>query len=527
MDYNQKTFLLTGLIFLIFFIPRVFSLGQSMVSDGGARFWQPRSRTFRQAVLEGDWEKTYRKYHPGVTVMWLSGFSEHLFEKVAEFKLGRNLRNEPRYEPYRQIALKLPLVFVISAVGALCFYLFSKVVNPGFAFLALLFLSLEPFFLGISRYVHVSALVGILPLAVLAAAYVYLKTRKLSYLVLAGIFFGFSVLTKIVGMVAGVSVFVLFLVEQKFWKYIKKWSFWKQYFLEMLVFGCTGFLAFFLCFPAMWVDVVGVCRRIINEGAMGVAFSGIRPDMIVDSDFTYYLEIFVFRSTPVAVIFFFLAFYYFFSAEDTEEKKASLASLIFFAVTWIALSYPSKLKDRYLVDLYPYTSVLSAYGFWEFTKNWKRSFKIALGVVFVLFYISIFVRYHPEYSFYYNDALGGAAGREELGLSVKNRGEYYAQAALYLNSLAPEPEICNKNAIVLDRERIPSFKDHFMGKTFPDYSMMPKGYHAHFFVTDNRYLSQVPETCSLIKEFGPLIYPQYTALYVYDCNKTVDNTYAD
>lgn len=496
-----------------------------MVSDGGARFWQPRSREFRQAVLEGDWESTYRKYHPGVTVMWLSGFSEHLFEKAAEFKLGRNLRNEPRYEPYRQIALKLPLVFVISAVAAFCFYLLRSVVDTGFAFLALLFLCLEPFFLGISRYVHVSALVGILPFAVLVAAYLYLKKGEWVYLILAGAFFGLSVMTKIVGVVAGVSVFVLFLILRKFWEHFKNKDFWKQYILEMLVFGGIALLVFFLCFPAVWMDVIGVCRRIINEGAMGVAFRGIRPDMIVDSDFTYYLEIFIFRSTPVAVFFFFLSFYYLLSAKESEEKRFSLAALIFYAVTWFALSYPSKLKDRYLVDLYPYTSVLSAYGVWELTKNCGKKLKVVLGCVAVLFYGSIFVRYHPEYSFYYNDALGGAAGREELGLSVKNRGEYYAQVATYLNSSAPEPEICNKNAVVLDRERIPSFKNHFMGKTFSDPSNMPDGYHAHYFVTDARYISQVPETCSLIKEFGPRFYPRHTALYVYDCGKSIDNTY--
>ncbi len=496
-----------------------------MVSDGGARFWQPRSREFREAVLEGDWEETYRKYHPGVTVMWLSGFSEHLFEKTAEFKLGRNLRNEPRYEPYRQIALKLPLVFAVSALGALSFYLISEVTNTGFAFLATLILAWEPFFLGISRYLHVDALTGMFSFAVLVASYAYLRKRKDLYLVLAGVFLGFSVLTKIVGIAAGISVFIMFLVIRRFWNRLKDWDFWKQYFMEMLIFGSVGLLVFFLFFPALWVAPLDVIRRIVTEGATGVAFEGIRPEMVVDSNFTYYLETIFFRSTPIAAAFFLVSFYFLLVSKESEERKLSFASLIFFVVFWFVLSYPSKLKDRYLVSFYPFVSILVAFGIWEVTKNWSRLLKVVLGGVFVLFYFSVFVRYHPEYSFYYNDVVGGAFGREKLGLSVKNRGEYYAQAAAYLNSLAPEQEICNKNAIVLDRERIPSFKNHFMGKTFSDYATMPDGYHAHFFVTDNRFMSGVPGTCSLINEIGPRIYPQYTALYVYDCGKSVDNTY--
>ena len=266
-----------------------------------------------------------------------------------------------------------------------------------------------------------------------------------------------------------------------------------------------------------------------------------------------------------------------FKYRSLRFRRLIKAVLLYLFVVFAFFAFPEKTKDRYLIDFYPPLAVLAAFSLYRilelaaginFSVIPKMSFRTWFGIGvrnralknhenipfngtqgrqtlnrvqgggivqwFILgllasFYLLTIYRYHPVYSFYYNDIIGGAAGIEKLNLPIKHRGEYWAQAAQFINQdsvtrYLDEPT-GNLNTVVPNREQVPSFKDYFKGKTYADSKFMPDGYHAHYIAMRKEYLDQVPETCELIATFGPRAPWQYDQLYIFSCGRTVDNNY--
>ena len=68
-----KEFLLSVLIFLIAFLPRIYLLGTIMTAE--EMLWVGRSYKFVRALQSHDWGGTFITSHPGVTTLWASGIS--------------------------------------------------------------------------------------------------------------------------------------------------------------------------------------------------------------------------------------------------------------------------------------------------------------------------------------------------------------------------------------------------------------------------------------------------------------------
>ena len=129
-------------------------------------------------------------------------------------------------------------------------------------------------------------------------------------------------------------------------------------------------------------------------------------------------------------------------------------------------------------------------------------------------------KYHPVYSFYYSELIGGPGGFGKLGLPIKNRGEYYAQAALYINKTDSNPVV--RNVVLSHREQIRTFAPFFLGKTFTSMGTMNEGYFADYIVTrpDFDYLvtdSKLANMCKLVQAFGPKDPFGYKIINLYKC----------
>ena len=592
----RKNVVLTFLAFLIFFLPRINGLGWDITSYD-CRYWRPRMRNFVEAIGKGDFKETYQKYHPGVTLMWLSGFAERSFEWLAEWKTGYNQRYRPKWYPVRHFVAKFPLVFCISVLGAVCFCFIRKFTNTKFALIFSFLLSLEPFFLGTTRFLHLSGLTAMLMFTSFLLMFVYISYRRSGariptelrdeamepqrlyrpaeeespkeksqtlygvksltlgnsgpgeptfakaladrsaglqsdkrYFITSAVLLGLAVLTKMDGVLAGVaSLILLFFSVFRVWADLRNVQLWKKYLSRAFVYGLVAFFAFFAFWPAMWFDPVGIIRKMISEGIYDTAFASTGAMMLVPIRHLYYFEAFFLRSLPTTVIFVALFPFFFLVKGGKKFRPFMLSVLIFLFVNWVILSIPGKTKDRYLVNFLPALAVLAAFSLYRILEiapvilGWS-----VLGLL-IGYYVLTIYRYHPVYSFYYNDLIGGAAGIECLGLKVINRGEYWAQAAQFINRdsvtrYLDEPT-GNLNTIVTDREQIPSFKDYFKGKTYADSKFMPDGYHAHYVVTRKDNLDWIPEACELIATFGPRAPWKYNQLYTFSCGRTVDNSY--
>lgn len=527
LSSKNKKLITISAIFLLFLLPRTVSLG-SDVANYDTRHWYPRMHNFVKAVKTGDWENTYQKYHPGVTLMWVSGFAEEVFETVAEIKLGRNLQYESKYFPLRHFIVKFPLVFLISILGTLCFWLIWKITNNlKYAFLFATFLSLEPFFLGISRFLHLSALTSMFGFAsfLCLVAFRKLKQKKPLFF-LSSILLGLSILTKVDGIVFGLANFIFLVTTHP--KQVRLAlpagkPAYVVYLKQITGYILITLITMFVLWPALWVNPVGVVQHIWEEGFGGTAFSGTGGERLVPFHQLYYFEAFVLRSLPTTTILIPLAFV-FLRGKKTKLKSVIKTTLIPLVIALVFLSLPNKTKDRYLVTFSPMLAILASFAFYKLLEKTSEHTKRLLVAGLVLMYTITFYRYHPSYSFYYNDLIGGPAGVERLGLTVKIRGEHYAPAALFLNKQTPE--IHNRNVIFLDREQTISFAPFFQGQTYDLASAMPKSFQrANYFVVREKYLHRVPEVCQLIKEFGVRAPNPYTAVWVFDCGEEVDNSY--
>ena len=183
-----------------------------------------------------------------------------------------------------------------------------------------------------------------------------------------------------------------------------------------------------------------------------------------------------------------------------------LWTLFFIVINITVLSIPEKIKDRYLINLYPPMSILVALFWYVALKSKQKIIKYSVTGIFIFFYILTAYKYHPVYSFYHSELVGGAGGIEKLGLPIKNRGEFYAQAALYINKTDSKPEV--RNVLLSHREQMRTFAPFFLGETFTSPGTMKEGYFADYIVTRPDYdhliyNTELKDKCYLLKAFGP------------------------
>lgn len=522
-DFFKKRWVLLLFIFLIFFVPRIVSLGWDLHSYD-VRYWRPRLYNFWDALEGGDLAETYQRYHPGVTVMWLAGGAERVFDVLGERITGHSLRFLPEWYPQRHFAAKAPLVFVTSILGTYCYFVLKKVTTSIYALIFSVLLSLEPFFLGVSRYLHLSALTSMFMFSSFLTLYLYIFEKKRWQFVLSAGLLGFAVLTKVNGvMVAFPNAFLLFYSCFRSLDDVSNLEKWKDFVVRGIFYTVISIFVFVAFWPAMWVRPFKVIEDIIKDGISGNAFENAGAAMLSPTRFLYYFEVFFLRSLPTTVLLFASSLPLVFLEKSKKIKQFLLASVPLFFFTWLFLSLPSKTKDRYLIIMYPAFFVYVSFALYKVLQIVPKRAAILILILLGSYYGLTAYRYHPQYSFYWSDVIGGAQGIKDLGLPVIRRGEYFAPAALYLNEYGSD--VHNKNVVVLDKAQADSFRWYFYGKTFTGPLEMPDGYHAHYFVTTPKYLDQVPEVCEFVKSFGVRAPNPYEEALVFDCDRHIDNTY--
>lgn len=519
---NYFSPLLIG-IFLIFFVPRIIALGSDM-SNYDASFWYPRMDRFTENLLAGQYKGTYQQYHPGVVLMLISGTSKYLFQQLFEFVFHFN----PRFIPHQfiklQIASILPLVTMISILGTLiCFYL-KEIVNKRFAIIFALVLSLEPFFLGVSKYLHLSALTSMLMFSsFLTLYYYYNKNREKKFLFyLSAILLGLGILTKIDAAIAGpVNVALIIFSEYRNNKF-------KELFLNLGLYGFTIIGVFYILFPAMWVAPIWVIDKIFSEGIQETAFDSSGGGTFTHIKSLYYFETFFLRSLPTSSLTFIagIAAIVFNRKKYTwTENKFFYWTLGFLLFNLATLTIPEKTKDRYLINLYPAMLFICTIAFYEISKIKQTALKFGLIGLSIFIYSFALVRYYPVYSFYYTEFIAGPSGITRLGLNIKNRGEFYAQAAEHINTTAEKPE--ETNAVITHREQVRTFQPFYYGTLYTNPGLLPDGATVDYIISrpDMNYL--IPhDYCELDASFGPKDPWGYKEIFVFKCDN-MDNNFGE
>ncbi|GIV75680.1 MAG: hypothetical protein KatS3mg050_0074 [Litorilinea sp.] len=458
MSTRQKA-LASLLLFLCLWLPRSLQLDHFVAVD--ERSWLTRAGNFYLALSRGDWAGTYQRYHPGVTTMWL-GMAGYLWrypdyaaeapEQVESMNEGVEdfLRAHGRDPMALLAAGRLAVVTVIALALVVAFWLAVDLVGLATAAVGFLLIALEPFFLGLSRMLHVDGLSSTFMFLSLLAFLRYQQRGRRGDLILSGVVAGLAWLTKSPAFFLIPFVGLLALTQAARERF--RLPVLRKLAMELGIWGGLGVGVFFLLWPAMWVQPLAAIRDILSAAGESAAeghskaiyFNG----RVIDGDPgpLFYPLTYLWRTTPVVMIGLILALWTAVRREPAgrspfavpgRRRTAGLLALYVLAFTAF-MTLGSKKFPRYLIPAYLPLDLLAALG-WVGLAAWlqerlptirRRWIAAGLPALAVALQAALALPHFPYYFTYYNPLLGGSAKAPEV--MMIGLGEGLDQAARYL-----------------------------------------------------------------------------------------------
>lgn len=400
---NVKIVLLLVLFVAVFFGTRFPRISDDTINPDGVN-WHYRSQQFVVGLKSGDFSKTYQHYHPGVTLMWLTGIP---------IEITKKLLNEPFYDIYNfqtfDTVAKFSLVYAQSVLTVVLIFLLSKVIGFNKSFIVTSLFTFEPFFLGNSRLYHMDVLQSLLTMIGLVLFYLSLNKKIHGWWLVGSAFIlALATLTKTISISAAVycllSIGVYFVFNRNI---LKVSEFVKKIMLFIAVFLLTT-VAFF---PALWMAPFTTIEDIFSESRRIGLKNG--HAQIVLGEFTeeagpqFYPLVIAVKFTPILILGTLVGLAFALqrlkkrSLSDPLLKLALFLAVYYFGYLFV-MSIPSKKIDRYMLPMFPFFAVLAVYGYsiiFEKFKKWVFPVTIvAVGV----FYIWPLVYFFPYYFVYWS-----------------------------------------------------------------------------------------------------------------------------
>lgn len=450
--------------------------------------WLERSVRFFHALLNQEWAATYQQYHPGVTVMWLTGTGLQLFSRiqggVTPDQFYGSAPARPGLLNEATVAGVLPLALAIAFCITLTYFSLQRLAGFKIASVAGFFLAFDPFHITYSKVIHLDALLASLMFASAVFLLNFLHERRRQDLVFSGLFAGLSFLTKSPSvflipyamLLAGVAaLWPLVTHSQTNRRQWKRQA--RNFLLPLLAWGGVAFLIFVILWPAMWVKPI----ELLSEMASSVFLHTTTPHKNVvffnginwrdDPGLLFYLAIIAWKTTlltlPLIAIAFILAPFRF----KRHEGKffGAFAAYAFFFTLQMGLG--SKKQMAYIVPVFPALAVIAAFGWvwsaesvgrWLQSRQWPKALGLltvaAMGVQTI-----VVVGHHPYYGTHHNRLLGGSPVAQYI-LPLQDQGEGLDLAARYLNTL---PHGQDETAVIPDRNAY-LFQQIFAGRVITE-----------------------------------------------------------
>lgn len=417
--FSKKPHLICLSFFIVFILlflsTRLPGLGTDVINPDGVN-WHYRSEQFVVGLKLKQFERTYQHYHPGVTLMWITGFASEIIKQVFPSEAIYSHINFLTYNFFTKYVLVfVQLILSVVSIYLLYFALkFNNVTHSMLkAFLVVGLFSFEPFFIGNSRLLHMDILLTLLLFNGLLAGYLATKQLNFKYIFLAGLFLGLSFLTKSIAIgsiiyVIGFGIFYFFKTSTK--KEVGK-NVLKFVLLVSLVFAATTFIFF----PALWVAPFSILYTIFDEAERvgvrkghGQIFFGTYTR---DPGFMFYFFVLLIKISPLTLFGIFLNLLgkkkesfmqnakKIFSSLRQKDISLETYLLIFYLGYVLVMIIPSKKLDRYMLPLWPLLSLFAVYGYFKLYNIIKPSLqKIYVFAVFIFgltFLLGPLVAIHP------------------------------------------------------------------------------------------------------------------------------------
>ena len=443
-------------------LPRLLELDHFITID--EPLWVLRSASFYSDLAQGDFANTFKREHPGVTVMWAGTagiLSRQLFPAYAE---QSELDSDEHTITVQNQAYKFLdiltagrffMVLGNTLALTLAFLYARRLLPPLVALIGFLLIAFDPFHVAHSRLMHLDALTSSLLLLALLAFLNYLHSRRAPALIVSGAAAGLSGLTRSTAVFI-IPVIVLLAVIDAW----TRWSggrgtrlrttIWPSVW-PLLVLGVVAVAVVVVLWPAMWVDPIGTTARIL-EPALAQAAGGHENPLFFNGQLyldgkidllSFYPITYLWRSTPVVLAGLLVAGAAFALRRQplgrSKARRTVVGLMLFVVVFALVQNLGAKKFDRYLLPVYAPLDLIAGAG-WVAIASWlkgRRSLLLSryaaplLLVAVIVAQAAGTVRTFPYYLSYYNPLMGGSSKAPETMLV--GWGEGLDQAAEYFN----------------------------------------------------------------------------------------------
>lgn len=394
------------LIFLFALLTRVPSLGYDTFNTDVWK-WKVRTYNFSNGIFTGNFDLTNQKYHPGVTLMWLGTAGIKVYNLYYDVTVG----GEPAADDLQTVfglnsAQKFFVILSVSFCLTVLFYALRQMFGLRFAVLSVLLLSLEPFYIALTREFHLEGLMSTYMIASVVLAFYWLNFDKVSKVifVLSALFAALAVLTKVSAIITIPFIAIAFIV----FHYNRKVSITLA--LKSCILWCALVALFvFVHWPALWVSPLEVFNTLYS-GIFDVGVEGGHAQFyfgkfVQDPGFSFYFVAMFLRSS-IFLIPGFLGYLLWARKLADPKIKPYVKYLFLFSVVYlIPMLLSSKKLDRYMLPSLIGLGLISSVFYYYLIRNFYRV-KLIL-VAFMLTWGLYLSFLHPDYLSYYSPYGGG------------------------------------------------------------------------------------------------------------------------
>ncbi|MCB9140120.1 MAG: phospholipid carrier-dependent glycosyltransferase [Caldilineaceae bacterium] len=457
---TRRSALLTAwvlcLLFLTAWLPRTMSLDAFVTPD--ERKWLARSANFYLALNEHDLAATFQTEHPGVTVMWIGAlgwrttFPDYVDRtpgSMSDIRLEEWLAEDGVHTPLEILAgARRWMVLAIAGLLTLAFLPLRRLFGAPTAALMTLFLALDPYFVALTRLLHLDGLLTVLAVLAVSSFLAWLyRGRQPFYLLLSALATGLAGLTKTPAIFivpfTGILLVVEMMRRRKEGAPIRR-----KLARGYLIWGGVTLATFILLWPTLWVDTPHVLR-FIWEQMMVHAQGHELPNyfmgrMTDDPGLLFYPVAMLYRSTPWTLAGLFIALLLAWRKrpplDGGVKRRAMFGFLLFALIFTIGMTAGAKKFDRYALPSLTMLTLAAGLGWagfatWLGTRSGRPRLTPALLALLILAQGWTLARHYPYYFTYYNPLpellLGARADAEQIMLV--GWGEGLDAAAEWIN----------------------------------------------------------------------------------------------
>ena len=212
---------------------------------------EKRIEKYYPNILERDWKNTRPSDKPGVTLAAISGIGL-IWETPSDFY--HNFADTDALM-HMLFVMRLPLLLFGALMLLATYHIISKLFNPQIGLLTTTTIALSPIIIGISRLINPDALSWIFMPLTFLIYFLYIKTKNYTWLYLAGILLGLSLLTKYIA-----NLFIVFFVLEIFIEAIllkipksDVHTFLRSKIIDIAMLMFIALATFYLFYPGVWL----------------------------------------------------------------------------------------------------------------------------------------------------------------------------------------------------------------------------------------------------------------------------------